>query len=154
MTDETAGFSLTLASQISLVLSSPPSNIYSRLRSRARARSLTCTRIPRGGRSFLSFVTANSRLPSSRSPHPLPCRTFGSSSSSSSFDGSSFLQTVRLKRFDTVFDGCFNRSFKQSLWTRTLLLSLFLLAFFLVFLLLCPFVFVPFSPAETMHHFR
>jgi len=119
VTDETAGLSLAPASRISLVLSSPPSNI----RASAHPHTRTYAYRDAAGAFSLSLLRTHAHV---RRVHHTPCRTLGSSSSSSSssLDGSSFLQTVRLKRFDTVFDGCFNRSFEQSLWTRTLLLSL------------------------------
>jgi len=131
VTDETAGLSLAPASRISLVLSSPPSNI----RASARPHTRTYAYRDAAGAFSLSLLRTHAHV---RRVHHTPCRTLGSSSSSSSsLDGSSFLQTVRLKRFDTVFDGCFNRSFEQSLWTRTLLLALSLSlpssSFFLLF---------------------
>lgn len=110
-----------------------------RIYSRSRARAHTRTRFSRArisrrpGLSLFRYCKLTFTL---RVPHPWPRpRTFGSSPSS-------FLQIVGPKRFDTVFGGCFNRSFKRSLWTLS---SSFPLPFSLPFFLSIAFSFLLFS---------
>lgn len=105
MTDETADLSLAPVSDLGRSL------FASVEYTRARAYTYIDTHIrvhatEAAGAFSLSLLQTH--VHPSRTTPLVPCRTLGSSSSS-------FLQTVGLKRFDTVFDGCFNRSFKQSL---------------------------------------
>lgn len=130
MTDETADLSLALSRTLDLARSLFASVECTRPSARAHT-YIHASRVHayRDVRGFLSFVTANSRF-TLRVPHPLApglSDLFGSSPSS-------FLQIVEPNAFrHTVFGGCFNRSFKQSLSTLPpLSLSL---SFSLLFLL-------------------
>lgn len=109
--------------------------IYSRARARAHTYTLTytlaCTHIETSGAFSLSLLQTHV-YPSRTTPLSLGPLDRLDRRRSVSFKLSDW------KRFDTVFGGCFNRSFKQSLWTLS-----FSLSFSLFF---CPLVpFVPFS---------